>query len=358
MIKLKVETGITGHGLGYQIFAYVLMKSLSKKTGYELGCGEYELHNLKSTFEGVSFDQTTKSDADLYFENKLLFQDDTSFDGLLSLIESDDTLISGYPTPLNCYTPEYFNEVVKDLTFRKEIVEKCEQFMKQFQETEFISMHIRRGDFTDIASGMFLCGDDYYLNALKQFPEDAKVLIFTNDKEYVKNNPNFQGERFILITDLYNGNELINCDWGQLIDTEIDLSGSSRFYWKYVISTLSNKNNISVNDIVKELHPTYKSKFANNFYNHSFDLCLMSMCDYHIMPNSTYGFWGAYLSNSKKIVYPMYWMQGHDAVSAEDFTIKKDLDGYNQTKDLAGHFMDDRWVPLENLDPRSLNIIM
>jgi hypothetical protein len=47
MIKLKIENGTSGHGLGYQIFAYILQKTLSKKLGYEIGCGEYELHNLK-----------------------------------------------------------------------------------------------------------------------------------------------------------------------------------------------------------------------------------------------------------------------------------------------------------------------
>lgn len=359
MIKLKVENGITGHGLGYQTFAYVLMKTLSKRKGYELGCGEYELHNLKSTFSGVSFDHVTSPDGDETFKNKIEFWDDIQHEELVNLIEEDDTLISGYPTPINCYDPNLFEEVKKDLVFRQEIVDKCTEFKNKFSGQEIISLHIRRGDFTNISSGMFLCGDDYYANALAELPSDAKVFIFTNDKDYVKNNPLFQGDRFVLITDLYNGNELINCDWGQLIDNELDNSGASRFYWKFAIASLAEKHKISISDIVKELHPTYKAKFANNFYNHSFDMCLMTMCDYHILSNSTYGFWGAELSNSKKIIYPKYWMQGHDAVVYEnsEIKIKRDLNGHDQTADLAGHLMDDKWFGMENPDPRYITII-
>ena len=34
------------------------------------------------------------------------------------------------------------------------------------------------------------------------------------------------------------------------------------------------------------------------------DMCLMSMCQYQIMANSTYSWWGAWLSNSKDVIAP------------------------------------------------------
>ena len=37
------------------------------------------------------------------------------------------------------------------------------------------------------------------------------------------------------------------------------------------------------------------------------DLCLMSMCDNHIIANSSFSWWGAWLSNSKKVVTPINW---------------------------------------------------
>ena len=37
------------------------------------------------------------------------------------------------------------------------------------------------------------------------------------------------------------------------------------------------------------------------------DMCLMSMCQYQIMANSTYSWWGAWLSNSKDVIAPKLW---------------------------------------------------
>lgn len=34
------------------------------------------------------------------------------------------------------------------------------------------------------------------------------------------------------------------------------------------------------------------------------DLCTMTLCDYHIIANSSYSWWGAYLSQSKKVIHP------------------------------------------------------
>jgi len=37
------------------------------------------------------------------------------------------------------------------------------------------------------------------------------------------------------------------------------------------------------------------------------DMCLMTLCDYHIVANSSYSWWGAWLSNSKKVITPKTW---------------------------------------------------
>jgi hypothetical protein len=37
------------------------------------------------------------------------------------------------------------------------------------------------------------------------------------------------------------------------------------------------------------------------------DLCMMSMCDYHIIANSSFSWWGAWLGNSQKTIAPKNW---------------------------------------------------
>ena len=92
------------------------------------------------------------------------------------------------------------------------------------------------------------------------------------------------------------------------------------------------------------------------------------MCDYHIMANSVYGLWGVHLSNSKRVVYPKYWSQGLDEDNPEALLCDNpkscrpgfrcnqdnrrwlDLGGRNQTAELAGAFIKDEWIGLENPD--------
>lgn len=51
--------------------------------------------------------------------------------------------------------------------------------------------------------------------------------------------------------------------------------------------------------------------------NHSMvDMEIMSKCDHHIIANSTFSWWGAWLANSKKVVAPSVWF-GPDARGLE-----------------------------------------
>ena len=86
-------------------------------------------------------------------------------------------------------------------------------------------------------------GLEYYEEALKLVPQDCKVIIFTDDVEWAKVQPLFPDDRFY----------------------------------------------------VSETDCPYT------------DMALMSLCDYHILANSSFSWWGAWLSNSKKVICPKTW---------------------------------------------------
>lgn len=84
---------------------------------------------------------------------------------------------------------------------------------------------------------------EYYANALKHFDENLKVLIFTDDVEWAMQQELFKSKRFFFST--------------------------------------------------------------NN--NNAVDLCMQTLCNYHIIANSSYSWWGAWLADSKKVVKPSFW---------------------------------------------------
>jgi hypothetical protein len=53
------------------------------------------------------------------------------------------------------------------------------------------------------------------------------------------------------------------------------------------------------------------SRFRFSCSNNPFiDLCLMSLCDYHIISNSSFSWWGSWLAKSKKTIAPKNWFTG------------------------------------------------
>ena len=90
-------------------------------------------------------------------------------------------------------------------------------------------------------------GLDYYEKALGEFDSDRTIIIFSDDPEWCKEQKLFDGDRFLVAEGNVN----------------------------YV------------------------------------DLCLMTLCTGHIIANSSFSWWGAWLSDSKKVVAPKNWFSGH-----------------------------------------------
>lgn len=87
---------------------------------------------------------------------------------------------------------------------------------------------------------------DYYEKALNLFEKNRQVLIFTDDPAWVYSQSFFSGDRFM----------------------------------------------------VSENQSAYM------------DMCLMSLCQDHIIANSSFSWWGAWLSDSENIIAPSGWFNG------------------------------------------------
>jgi len=87
---------------------------------------------------------------------------------------------------------------------------------------------------------------DYYEQSLSMFDDDREVIIFSDEPEWCLNHSLFKSDRFMV--------------------------------------SQTGKN--------------------------SLDLCLMSLCSAHIIANSSFSWWGAWLSNSEKVIAPSGWFKG------------------------------------------------
>jgi hypothetical protein len=144
-------------------------------------------------------------------------------------------------------TEKYFKHIEDDI--RKEFTFKKEYYdaCKEIQSMldNPIALHIRRGDFLINSANHYNLSLSYYENALKEFDSNRQVVIFSDDPEWCKEQELFSNDRFL----------------------------------------------------VSEGNSSYV------------DLCLMTLCNDYIIANSTFSWWGAWLSQNpnKTVIYPNKW---------------------------------------------------
>jgi hypothetical protein len=176
------------------------------------------------------------------------FQDYTVFDGLkLQLFD-----IIGIPKIRHDVLP-----ILRGPAFlEKELFQK---------NTPTISLHIRRGDYEKMPCYFLLINQYYYklalLNIINRVSTNLNVLVF-----YEKSST--ESANAII--------DHLKCD--------VDLMGYSVQFYHF--NELIHDQNEQVNDIE--------------------EMAIMSHCDHHIITNSTYSWWSAYINpNADKIVcYP------------------------------------------------------
>jgi len=123
-----------------------------------------------------------------------------------------------------------------------------------FNFEEMISIHVRRTDYVSNSANHPPCPLSYYEESLKKFNSEIPVMIFSDDVGWCKRQDLFSSDRFLI-----------------------------------------SENNWNIAD-----------------------LCLMSMCSHHIIANSSFSWWGAWLSKSKNVIAPSKWFGTNGDTSKND----------------------------------------
>lgn len=247
--------------LGNQMFQYASLRGLAQKHGYDYCLPPEEVIGTKDdkvkNSDITMFECFNIPDAPRNITNfpKVMERTSYNLDELLWDRCPDNISLMGY-----FQTEKYFKHIEKDIrdafTFVDEIIQPTEDaFRENFDNSEVISLHIRRTDYVQLQNHHPLVSIDFYKKSLDLLPQELSVMIFSDDIDWCKNQKMFDQDRFIFVED----------------------------------------NNSGV------------------------DLCLQSLCTYHIIANSSFSWWGAWLSKSKKVIAPSNWV-GSD-------NIHKNVDG-------------------------------
>jgi len=273
-------------GLGNQMFQYAFGKYLSERNNTELLIDTTLLKDRKekeySVFRefdldifDINFKYVSKKTIfnygciDGYFINKILrkikqifkkpnvvIQHNHDFD-INHLTIGNNTCIVG-----RWQSYKYFEGInVKDLfKFKENLLEKNVSIRNQIIHTNSVAIHFRRGDYVSnkfYAKKIGALDISYYIKAIaliKDKVEKPIFFIFSDDIKWVKKN---------LVKDIDN-----------------------------VFFIEQDKNKRGMKD----------------------DLQLMSICKNHIISNSTFAWWGAYLANSNMVIAPKQWAKAPEFI--------------------------------------------
>jgi hypothetical protein len=265
-------------GLGNQLFQYALGRRLTLERGIPLkldlswfgrqSLRKYRLDRFKIKTEIANADDLRyfdyKKRKDLYarifrkyqsllpyYQRRNVEQIGIEFDPAILKVP-DKVLLKGYWQSEQYFKP--IEEIIRrDIQLKLPLTPGYQALAKQVQSTESISIHVRRGDYvqnprTNSVHGT--CSIEYYQRAVDMIQSQVTTpffYIFSDDPEWVQNNIQLQSPSILVQEDGENSD-------------------------------------------VQQLH-------------------LMSLCNHHIIANSSFSWWGAWLDDSpdKIVIAPARW---------------------------------------------------
>lgn len=233
--------------LGNQMFQYATLLSLSKtnKTIPVIPGGSYDLRNAFGNNLSAS---TENSLPDFLPTNRYTIDESGNMNFNLRVFNIPvDSDITGY-----FQSEKYFGSIRQQLLlefdFDDAVHEKAtsliDNIKAKYPGVSLCSVHHRRGDYLKLSHVHTNLGDEYYQPAFSQISDFGDCV-------------------FIVFSD--------------------DVSWCQNKY--------QNQDNVVVVDS--------GSMFV--------DMCAMTFCDYHIIANSSFSWWGSWLSKSKLTIAPKKW---------------------------------------------------
>jgi len=178
------------------------------------------------------------------------------------MFEFDKELFESCPDNVDLYgyyqSPKYFDhikdEIKSDFTFTNEIESVCDEMIESIDNGRKLIALHIRRTDYTVNPNHPVQSLEYYEEALKHFDKNERIIVFSDDPDW--------------------------CQQQKLFDND-DIM-------------ISEGNDADV------------------------DLCLMTKCNYHIIANSSFSWWGAWLADSEHVIAPTNWF----ADSCADKSVK------------------------------------
>ena len=171
------------------------------------------------------------------------------------LLPNSTSYLEGYFTTQNFFQ-DFALEVRNAFQFAENAPSNVAEIASKINQNT-IALSIRRGDF--LGNPLHnICSIEYFKRAFERFAQidsNLELLIFSDEVEWIKENMNFD----------------------------------------------------------------VPHKFVSGVEDHMDHIRLMSMCKHHIIPNSTFSWWGAWLSGSSNVITPDLWLTGDQKVHEKNF---------------------------------------